>query len=152
MAERPFSAYSGDAPYVFVSYAHHDAERVYPELTWLREQGINIWYDEGITPGSRWSDALANALERAAHFVFLVSPRSAAPRIAWTRWDSRSSATSPCSRCTWNPPAYLLDLRCDSARAESGRGDSSVPRRRVASSTGTPARPTSRAISAWDPC
>ncbi len=78
MAERPFSAYSGDAPYVFVSYAHHDAERVYPELTWLREQGINIWYDEGITPGSRWSDALANALERAAHFVFLVSPRSAA--------------------------------------------------------------------------
>ena len=50
--ERPFSAYIGDDPYIFVSYAHEDAELVYPELTRLKDQGFKIWYDEGISPGS----------------------------------------------------------------------------------------------------
>jgi TolB-like protein len=77
MAERPFPAYKGDQPYIFVSYAHEDAEFVYPELKWLNDRGINVWYDEGISPGSRWSDALAQALADSAHFVFFVSPRSA---------------------------------------------------------------------------
>lgn len=77
MAERPFPAYKGDQPYVFVSYAHEDAEAVYPEIQWLNDRGINVWYDEGISPGSRWSDALAKALADSAHFVFFVSPQSA---------------------------------------------------------------------------
>ena len=47
----PFEAYGGDEPYVFVSYAHEDAQAVYSELGWLREQGVNVWYDEGISPG-----------------------------------------------------------------------------------------------------
>jgi len=80
MPDRPFAAYAGDDPYVFVSYAHADAEFVYPELGYLAEQGANLWYDEGITPGSRWSDALANALERCAYVVFYVTPQSAASR------------------------------------------------------------------------
>ena len=78
MAERPFPAYQGSEPYIFVSYAHEDGDVVYPELTWLHDQGINIWYDEGISPGSRWSDALAKALADSAHFVYFVSPQSAA--------------------------------------------------------------------------
>ena len=51
--QRPFPAYQGDEPYVFVSYAHDDAPVVYPEISRLRDQGFNIWYDEGIEPGSR---------------------------------------------------------------------------------------------------
>ena len=47
--ETPFPAYKGDEPYVFVSYAHDDSSRVYPEITRLRDQGFNIWYDEGST-------------------------------------------------------------------------------------------------------
>lgn len=50
--ERPFPAYKGNQPYVFVSYAHDDAELVYPEIHRLREAGFNIWYDEGISPGA----------------------------------------------------------------------------------------------------
>ena len=52
--ERPFPAYQGDAPYIFVSYAHDDAALVYPEITRLKEQGFNVWYDEGISPGATW--------------------------------------------------------------------------------------------------
>lgn len=80
MADKPFPAYEGDAPYFFVSYAHEDADTVYPELGWLRDAGFNIWYDEGISPGSRWSDALAQAIADAAHVVFFVTPRSVASK------------------------------------------------------------------------
>ena len=46
--DRPFPAYKGDEPYIFVSYAHNDAGQVYSELSWLHDLGFNIWYDEGI--------------------------------------------------------------------------------------------------------
>ncbi len=35
--ERPFQAYKGEDPYIFVSYAHADAALVYPELVRLKE-------------------------------------------------------------------------------------------------------------------
>ncbi len=50
--DRPFPAYKGDEPYIFVSYSHEDDGFVYPEIRWLKDQGFNIWYDEGITPGT----------------------------------------------------------------------------------------------------
>ena len=52
----PFKAYQGDEPYIFVSYAHEDSDAVYPEIEWLRDQGFNIWYDEGISPGASWRE------------------------------------------------------------------------------------------------
>ena len=47
---RPFPAYKGDEPFIFVSYAHADAEQVYGELQSLHDQGFNVWYDDGISP------------------------------------------------------------------------------------------------------
>ncbi len=60
--DKPFSAYRGSEPYVFVCYAHEDAETVYTELRWLHEQGVNLWYDEGISPGHEWTEELASAI------------------------------------------------------------------------------------------
>ena len=76
--EKPFTAYQGDEPYIFVSYAHEDAERVYPELEWLRRQGFNVWYDEGISPGEVWREGLARAIKDASLFLFYVTPNSVA--------------------------------------------------------------------------
>ena len=56
--EKPFAAYQGTEPYVFVCYAHDDSAIVYPELVWLRNQGVNVWYDEGISPGTEFPDEL----------------------------------------------------------------------------------------------
>ena len=69
-------AYSGDESYVFVSYAHADADAVYAEMRWLHDQGFNVWYDEGIEVGSVWSDDIARAIERASFFLFFVTPNS----------------------------------------------------------------------------
>jgi tetratricopeptide (TPR) repeat protein/TolB-like protein len=78
--ERPFEAYRGDEPYVFICYAHDDQAVVYPELRWLHDSGINVWYDEGISPGEEWSEELGRAIENAERFVYFVSPRSVASR------------------------------------------------------------------------
>jgi TolB-like protein/Tfp pilus assembly protein PilF len=76
--EKPFAAYAGDEPYAFVSYSHRDAALVYPELSWLRGQGVNIWYDDGIRVGQNWADELANAVHNASLFLFFVTPNSVA--------------------------------------------------------------------------
>ena len=64
--DRPFAAYTGDEPYVFVSYSHSNSDAVYPELVWLKECGFNIWYDEGIEAGTEWTDVLVYASERTS--------------------------------------------------------------------------------------
>ena len=78
VVERPFAAYEGKEPYVFVCYAHADRETVYPELARLHRSGHHIWYDEGITPGSEWSEALARAIEGCAAFLYYVTPNAVA--------------------------------------------------------------------------
>ncbi len=76
--EKPFPAYQGDDPYVFVSYAHEDAELVYPEIARLNAEGFNIWYDEGIGPGLTWRDEVALALTQCKVFLYFVTVRSVA--------------------------------------------------------------------------
>ncbi len=76
----PFEAYTGDQPYVFVSYAHRDGHRVFPELQALHDNGFRIWYDEGIDPGNEWPDEIAKALHRASFFLVFISPAAVESR------------------------------------------------------------------------
>ena len=69
----PFAAYKGTAPYIFVSYAHKNAEVVFTHITRLRQEGFRIWYDEGIDPGTDWSDEIACALAAAEIFLVFIS-------------------------------------------------------------------------------
>jgi len=75
---RPFEAYRGDEDFIFVSYAHADATTVYPDLVGLKDAGFNIWYDEGISPGSRWTAELADAIENCTLFIAFLSPNAVA--------------------------------------------------------------------------
>ncbi len=74
----PVSAYTGSAPYIFVSYAHADADSVFPDLGFLHSQGFRLWYDEGIDPGNEWPDEVARALEGASQFLVFISPSAIA--------------------------------------------------------------------------
>ena len=49
--------------YVFVCYSHDERDAVLAEVAWLRGRGFEIWYDEAIEAGSRWSEDLARAVE-----------------------------------------------------------------------------------------
>ena len=74
----PFDAYKGDAPYIFVSYAHKNSDVVFAHITRLYNEGFRIWYDEGIDPGADWSDEIASALANAAIFLVFISDAAVA--------------------------------------------------------------------------
>lgn len=74
--EKPFPAYIGDEPFIFVCYAHANHDVVYPEIAWLHGQGINIWYDEGISAGRVWRAEIAEAMDGATKVVYYISKAS----------------------------------------------------------------------------
>ncbi len=73
----PYPAYRGKEPYIFVSYAHKDSDRVFAEIKRFNEAGFNVWYDEGISPGNEWTDEIADALAGCSLFVVMITPTSA---------------------------------------------------------------------------
>lgn len=75
---KPFRAYSGTEPYVFVCYAHKDSDSVYADLTEVHNNGVHLWYDEGISAGSSWRADIATAIKGATKFLFYISETSLA--------------------------------------------------------------------------
>lgn len=73
---KPFRAYSGTEPFVFVCYAHKDSDSVYADLTQVHNNGIHLWYDEGISAGSSWRGDIATAIKGATKFLFYISETS----------------------------------------------------------------------------
>lgn len=71
-------AYKGNAPYIFVSYAHRDSDRVFPLLQALQDAGYRIWFDHGIEAGTEWSNNIAQHLSGCSAFLFFASKSSAA--------------------------------------------------------------------------
>ncbi len=72
--EPPFTAYMGENPYIFVSYAHKDKAEVYPILDALYKNGFRIWYDEGIPLSTDWCDTIAEKLLGCKVFLSFISP------------------------------------------------------------------------------
>jgi class 3 adenylate cyclase/tetratricopeptide (TPR) repeat protein len=60
-----------------VCYDHDDAELVYADINDLHTSGLEIWYDEGISPGFDWSEEIAEKLQDCAVFLYFLSPHSA---------------------------------------------------------------------------
>lgn len=73
-------SYSGEKPYIFISYAHKDTSIVFKEVAQLCSMGYRVWYDEGIDPGNEWTADIANALEKSALFIVFISSNSVASK------------------------------------------------------------------------
>jgi formylglycine-generating enzyme required for sulfatase activity len=73
-----FEAYKGTDPYIFVSYAHKDSDKVFPIIAEFRKAGFPVWYDEGIDPGNEWPEEIARALLKCSLFIVFISTSSAA--------------------------------------------------------------------------
>ena len=72
--------YEGSEPYLFVSYAHRDYDRVYPILRELAARGYRFWYDEGIDPGTEWPESIARHLENSSVCLSFLSSNAAASK------------------------------------------------------------------------
>jgi hypothetical protein len=74
------SAEGSGKRYVFVCYAHDEWKIVTEQIRWLRENGFEVWFDEAIEAGNRWSEDLARAVEGCAAVLFFLSPQSVSSR------------------------------------------------------------------------
>lgn len=66
--------YKGSEPYIFISYAHRDSDRVWPIIEQLQRDGYRVWYDEGIDPGTEWDEFIAAHVENCGYFLAFLSP------------------------------------------------------------------------------
>ena len=78
MAVGPLPAYEGDEPYIFVTYSHEDTDLVYPQIRWLQDQGFNVGWDEGISPGAVWRAELAQAIRGCSLLLYFITRDSVA--------------------------------------------------------------------------
>lgn len=70
------SAYTGNEPYIFVSYAHKDSETVLPIIQAMQQAGYRIWFDAGIEAGTEWSNNIAAHLQNCSAVLFFASEHS----------------------------------------------------------------------------
>lgn len=124
-SSRPFPAYRGDEPYVFVCYSHHDTDAVYSDMQCLRGLGLRIWYDEGISPGTEWSEELARALEGASLVLFYATGASSTSR------HCRDEINFAHNRDKIILPVYLEDVKLPSGLELSLSSTQAVHRHRM---------------------
>ena len=65
-------AYSGNYPYIFVSYAHKDKDIVYPFIEELQKH-FNVWFDDGIHLGKDYKKEIMTHVTSCSLFLFMVS-------------------------------------------------------------------------------
>lgn len=71
-----FEAYTGDEPFLFVSYSHRDTENVYKILDMLHDKKYRIWYDESCETGNDFRDELRHKIEACEAILLFVSASS----------------------------------------------------------------------------
>ena len=67
------SAYEGEEPYIFISYAHKDSEEVLPLIKALQDAGYNVWFDNGIQAGSEWPVYIERRLNDCSLVLAFIS-------------------------------------------------------------------------------
>lgn len=68
--------YEGNAPYIFISYAHVDSPTVVPIIDRLTKWGFRVWYDAGIEAGTEWPQYIASHLENSQVVIAFISKAS----------------------------------------------------------------------------
>ena len=102
--------YDGQEPYIFISYARKDKERVTPFLDALSGAGYRVWYDKGIKAGEHWTETLVEKVEACAVFCPLFSEAFNASRFCFEETEYAYRKDKPIV------PAYLEELKPDDLR------------------------------------
>lgn len=103
-------AYEGREPYIFISYARVDADKVTPLLEALSSAGYRIWYDAGIQSGADWLEVLLGKVAACEVFCPLFSEAFKDSHYCYeeTEWAYQKRKTIV--------PVYLEELTPDGLR------------------------------------
>lgn len=102
--------YKGSKPYIFVSYARSDSDKVVPILQHLNEKGCRIWYDKGIKGGDNWMTTLAMKIKGCSQYLLFSSENST--QSIWTQREVRKALKKP--------EINILTVRMDHATFDEG--------------------------------
>jgi hypothetical protein len=83
MAEPSNPSYSGDSPYIFISYAHEDMDIVSREIDRLNTLGYRVWYDDGITPTKEFDLELEQRVKNCSMLIIFISKISISRYWVW---------------------------------------------------------------------
>ena len=72
-ARKELQPYSGNSPYIFISYSHGDSQKVRPIVERLLRDGYRVWFDEGIDPGEEWSKNIVTRLKNSEVCLAFIS-------------------------------------------------------------------------------
>ena len=67
-----------ESSFIFVSYAHKDAQFVFPVVDGVSANGYKIWYDGGIKISASWTEEIAIAIKNCTVFLAFISKNSMA--------------------------------------------------------------------------
>ena len=107
-----FEAYTGDEPYLFVSYSHRDTEQVYPILDALYDRKYRIWYDESCENGNDFSEELRTRIKDSEAVLLFVSASSMASPFCGMEVIVACEYGSGCFLFIWTMPWCRLRLSC----------------------------------------
>lgn len=65
--------YKGIEPYIFLSYSHKDKTAVLDIVEHLYNNGYNVWFDEGIDPGTEWDENIASHITGCSYFIGYIT-------------------------------------------------------------------------------
>lgn len=121
MAKLP-SAYEGDRPYIFISYAHKNAEDVLPAVRALQDAGYPVWYDAGIQAGTEWPEYIAEHLLKCALVIAFISKESIASpncrqEIAFALDNNKPMITVRLDEATLSPGMQMRLNLCQALMA-----------------------------------
>lgn len=66
-------SFSDHNSFVFISYAHKDADVVLPIISGLQRAGISVWYDDGIEAGTEWPEFIAEKLISCTKMIVMLT-------------------------------------------------------------------------------
>ena len=79
----PTPAAEADAPFIFVSYARDERQRLLPHVERMAQWGCRVWYDRGIPGTAEWVAVIEDRIRRCQLFMVFLSQRAAESR--WVR-------------------------------------------------------------------
>lgn len=91
----PFTPFDGDQPFIFVSYAHADSQRIFPVLEELNSRGCNIWYDGGINLHATFASSTLSKVSTCSQYVIFLSQNCA--DSYWVNAELCYAAQSGCT-------------------------------------------------------
>ena len=79
-----FDPYTGNDPYIFISYAHADNELVNYLMNKLNQERFRIWYDAGLEIGNDFREELEERIRDCSVMIFFASEKSFASKYCST--------------------------------------------------------------------